>query len=78
LLIDGIPRRTPRRCSSASGDQRAQSRPAGAGCDIASVERQPTDPAFGPPPRYWSVASRIDETITSAFSNDFDAWTSSG
>jgi CSLREA domain-containing protein len=45
VLVDAIPAGTPVLCDgTAPTDQRGSPRPAGAACDIGSVERQPTDP----------------------------------
>jgi CSLREA domain-containing protein len=44
-LVDAIPIGTPGLCdASTPTDQRDLPRPSGAGCDIGSVERQPSDP----------------------------------
>lgn len=43
-LLDAIPVGTPGLCDGSPGvDQRGLPRPAGAGCDIGAIERQPTD-----------------------------------
>jgi hypothetical protein len=41
--LDAIPPGTPGLCEPGT-DQRGEPRPAGAGCDIGAVERQPSDP----------------------------------
>jgi CSLREA domain-containing protein len=44
VALDAIPVGLPGICDNTSSDQRGGPRPQGAGCDIGSVERQPSDP----------------------------------